>query len=263
MINNKSVVVTGAGRGIGRAIASKLSEKGYNVIVNDILDLESTIQECKENGVNAIGIKGDITNDEILQKIKDTVQESKYDLIGVVNNAFSEVRKPFLELTDEDWHSTLENSFMSAVKVSKNLLPIMIKKKKGSIVNIASVHSFGAGLNFSPYDSAKAAMIALTKSIASEFGESGIRANAVAAGLIITERNQDKWQPGTRNLEHVKMAIPVGHPGSTRDIANIVEFLISDEASFISGAAIVADGGMLSLLPETVALNIANKMRRS
>lgn len=253
-----TVLVTGAARGIGKAISLKLAEEKYDLILNDILEQKESVDLCERMGVKVTSIVGDILNDEILQKMSNNLRNHESKLVGIVNNAFSEVRKPFLELTDGDWLFTINNSLMSAVKTTRTFLPFMINEKKGSIVNIASVHSFGAGYNFAPYDASKAAMVALTKSLAIEFGKYGIRVNGIAPGLVITERNQSLWFNGTKKLEYVNLSYPLGRPGEPMEVANLVEFLISDKASFISGVTIPVDGGMLANLPDTVAINIFN-----
>lgn len=258
-MNKGIILITGAARGIGKAIALRMAEEKYDLILNDIIDLEETANLCMSTKVKIFSVKGDITSENILQKVNKQIIDYNGSLVGLVNNAFSEIRKPFLDLTDDDWQYTINNSFLSAVKASKICLPYMIKRKTGSIVNIGSVHSFASGANFAPYEASKAAMVALTKSLAVEFGKMGIRTNGVAPGLVITERNHDKWLKGGNELEYVNYSYPLHRPGKLSEVANLVKFLISEEASFINGTTIPVDGGMLANLPENVALTIAAK----
>ena len=258
-MNRGIILITGAARGIGKAIALLMAEEKYDLILNDVIDIEETAHLCVNNNVKVFSIKGDITSQDTLQRVRQQIENYDGRLVGLVNNAFSEVRKSFMDLTDDDWQFTINNSFLSAVKASKICLPYMIKEKTGSIVNICSVHSFGAGRNFAPYEASKAAMVALTKSLSVEFGKMGIRVNGVAPGLVITERNHDKWLKDGKELEYVNCSYPLGRPGKPLEVANLVKFLISEEASFISGSIFPVDGGMLANLPENVALTIAAK----
>ncbi|MCF8567833.1 SDR family oxidoreductase [Alicyclobacillus tolerans] len=250
-------VVTGAARGIGQAIAIRLATEGYRLVVNDILDLQSTVEQIQANQTQVVPVPGDITSAHTIDLLVSEAKLLGNDVQVVVNNAFKEARGPFLQLTDGDWLDTWRVSFLSAVQTSRAFLPIMQNLHHGSIVNVSSVHSLGSGNEFGPYDAAKSAMNGLTRSLAVEFGPYGIRVNSVLPGLIITERNRDRWFNNANDFEAVKQAYPLRRPGQPEEVAELVAFLASDASSFITGAAIPVDGGLLAGLSETTALNIA------
>lgn len=258
----KVVILTGAARGIGKAIALKLSGSGFSMILVDVLDLSETIKACpQDNGIS--GVKGDLLQDSTLAEIKKRLDLGGGQLIGLVNNAFSMITKPFLELSEEDWRHTLDSTFMSAVRTVRLVLPYMLSSRKGSIVNVSSAHTFASVTGFSAYEAAKSAMDSLTRSLATEYGPGGIRANSIAPGLVITERNRSRWYDSKADLEYVKNAYPSRRPGNPEEVASLVNFLISDESSFVSGTTIPVDGGLLSNLPENTALSLARLMDRS
>lgn len=258
-MSNPLAIITGASRGIGKAISEELAIKGYDLVLNDILSLEEIKRTCKDYGIDVLSIQGDITDNKVLSKITEAIV-GVHSSINLVNNAFAEKRKSFLELSDSDWEFTFNNTFFSSVKIIRAVIPKMREIHKGSIVNISSIHSIAAGLDFSPYDCAKSAMNALTRAIASEFGKDGIRCNSVSPGLIITDRNKDKWFNDSKAFNAVVSSYPLGRPGSSVEIAKAVSFLLSDDATFISGTNLIIDGGHLSQLPETTMLKVASRL---
>ena len=223
------------------------------------MSLEEIKGTCKNHGVDVQYVQGDITDNKVLSKITEAIV-GVHSSIHLVNNAFAEKRKSFLELSDSDWEFTFNNTFFSSVKITRAIIPKMKEIHKGSIVNISSIHSIAAGLDFSPYDCAKSAMNALTRAIASEFGKDGIRCNSISPGLIITDRNKDKWFNDPKGFNAVISSYPSGRAGSPEEIAKAVSFLLSGDAAFISGANLVIDGGHLSQLPETTMLRVASRL---
>lgn len=248
-------IITGAARGIGRAIAQNLAGAGYAVVINDVLSLTDTVNALTRTsaGTKAIAIEGDVLNASIRQKMVEAAQTAG-PVAALVNNAFQEVRGSFLDLSDDDWMHTWSATFQSAVRMSRAVLPLMRARNQGSIVNVSSVHAVGAGEYFAPYDTAKAAMNALTRSLALEFGPDGIRVNAVMPGLIITERNRERWETQPDEYQAVQCAYPLRRAGHPEEVADVVGFLVSEAARFVTGAAIPVDGGLLAGLSETTAL---------
>jgi len=246
-------IITGASRGIGYAISEELAKNGYNLILNDILSLDKVAFKCENYGAKVFNVQGSITQNEVISSIVNAIDGTEPS-IHLVNNAFAEIRKPFLDLSDSDWELTFDNTFFSAVKLARAIIPKMRKLHKGSIVNISSIHSIAAGLDFAPYDCAKSAINALTRAIASEFGKDGIRCNSVSPGLIITERNKDRWYNNPKEFNAVLKSYPLGRSGSVEEVAKAVSFLLSDNSAFITGTNLLVDGGHLSQLPETVLL---------
>lgn len=247
-------IVTGASRGIGRAIAQRFAKDGYNLVINDVRNLADTGHALSVEGRSVVAVEGDIRDASTLDKMVAAAQNVGPVAI-LVNNAFQEVRAPFLELSDADWTLTWSVTFQSAVMASRAILPLMCARNRGSIVNVSSIHAVGSGENFSPYDAAKAAMNALTRSLATEFGPKGIRVNAVMPGLVITERNRERWESQPKEYQAVLAAYPLRRAGHPDEVADVVGFLSSDEARFVTGVAIPVDGGLLAGLSETVAIH--------
>jgi NAD(P)-dependent dehydrogenase (short-subunit alcohol dehydrogenase family) len=251
-------VVAGAARGIGRAIAVDLSRRGYALMLTDILedDLQVTVDLVEGQGGQVSGVSGNLSSPDDVERIFGLVDEMDGRISVLVNNAFAERRKYVADLTPDDWAFTLNSSLYSAFLTCRLALPRMIANEGGSIVNIASVHAFGARETFSPYEASKAGLVSLTRSIAVEYGSRGIRCNAVCPGLVITERNRARWLERPDDLASILRAYPMGRAGEPEEIASVVSFLVSEAASFVNGAAINVDGGTGGMLAEASALGV-------
>ena len=250
-------IVSGASRGIGKAVSRKLAGDGYAVVITDIADTSAVRETISRNGGSVLCVEGDITKADTIDRVVDAVDSTGLRLKGLVNNAFNMVRGTFLELSREDWLYTFDVSFFSAVTLCRRLIPAMIKNGGGSVVNISSVHALAAGDTDSvAYDAAKAAMNALTRSLAAEFGKSGVRVNSVLPGLVLSERiiEWQKEKPDEFNASLLSHAL--GRAGRPEEIAEVISFLISDNASFITGSAMLVDGGQMAAINETTALKI-------
>ena len=249
MINlkNKTAIVTGARRGIGRAIALKLAENGANVVVTDIFpeDCQKVVEEIKKLGVDGLAIKVDVTNE---QDIVNAVQQAK-DKFGkidiLVNNAGIFMQKELDKMEASEIEKILNINLKGTILCTKHILPEMKSQKYGKIVNIASIAGF-VGFDFSSvYCATKGGLIAMTKELALELGSYKINVNAVAPGVIATDMTKDMI-----NDEQIKSAllskIPYKRIGQPEDIANTVAFLCSDESEYITGQTIAVDGGWLA-----------------
>jgi len=242
-LEGKVAIVTGSGQGIGKGIALQLAKEGARVVVSDIAqeNIDKTADEIKSLGLEAIGIKADISNaEEVNQLVKTTVEKfGRIDIL--VNNAGIYPFKLLTEMKEEDWDKVLNVNLKGVFNCTKAVLPEMIKQKNGNIINIASIAGAVVGyLNLSHYSASKAGILGFTRSAALELAQHGIRVNAIAPGAIET--------PGTKvlgneALKQFAQMIPLKRMGQPEDVAKAVVFLASDDSNYITGQLIVVDGG--------------------
>jgi 3-oxoacyl-[acyl-carrier protein] reductase len=240
-LKDKIAIVTGAGHGIGKEIALTLARNGAEVVVTDVTDAIFDVgKQIEALGSKALPIKCDVTEPEQAQEVEEKVA-GKYERIDIlVNNAGIYPQKAFLEMTTDDWNKVLRVNLNGAFHCTKAILPKMVKQKHGKIVNIASIAGAVVAFpNLVHYSASKAAIAGFTKSLALEVAQHGINVNAVAPGPI----DVGEMAADSEMYKQTVRAIPVGRMGRPADIANLVVFLVSDEASFITGQCIVSDGG--------------------
>jgi NAD(P)-dependent dehydrogenase (short-subunit alcohol dehydrogenase family) len=248
-LDNRTAIVTGARRGIGHAIALALAKEGANVVVSDVSqeDCQKVVIEIEVLGKRGLAVKCDVTSRvEVEDMVRRAVAEfGRVDIL--VNNAGIINFKSFLELTDEDWDSTLNVNLKGQFLCARAVAKEMVKNKWGRIINIASISSGGCGIAFpliAHYTASKGGVMALTEALALELTPQGINVNAICPGAIDTDMTKGTKESG--QLEHVLLRIPKGRIGQPEDIANLAVFLASEESDYISGAAIVIDGGWLT-----------------
>jgi 3-oxoacyl-[acyl-carrier protein] reductase len=240
-LKGKIAIVTGAGHGIGREIALTLARNGAEVVVTDVTDeIFEVGKEIEALGSKASPIKCDVTEPEQAQEVEEKVV-GKYERIDIlVNNAGIYPQKAFLEMTADDWNKVLRINLNGAFHCTKAVLPKMVKQKYGKIVSITSIAGVVVAFpNLVHYSASKAAIAGFTKSLALEVAQYSINVNAVAPGPI----DVGEMAADTEAYKQTVRAIPVGRMGRPADIANLVAFLVSDEANFITGQCIVSDGG--------------------
>ena len=244
LLEGKVAIVTGAARSIGKAIALKFAAEGANVAFTDLVIDENglaTQQEIEALGVKAKGYASNAANfEETHQVVADIVKDfGRVDIL--VNNAGITKDGLMLRMTEAQWDAVLNVNLKSAFNFIHACAPIMMKQRKGSIINMASVVGVHGNAGQCNYASSKAGMIALAKSIAQELGSRGIRANAIAPGFIITDMTAKL--PDEVKEEWCKK-IPLRRGGTPEDVADIATFLASDMSSYVSGQVIQVDGGM-------------------
>ena len=240
----KVALVTGAARGIGREISSRLAAAGAEVVVVDV-DGEAagkTAVEVERPGVKARAHRCDVSSLDAVEKLGAVVVEELGHVDIVVNNAGITRDRLLMRLTAEDWNQVLAVNLTGAFNFSRVFSPPMLKRRSGCIVNIASVVGQMGNAGQANYAASKAGMIGLTKALAKEFAGRGVRVNAVAPGFIRTAMTESL----DRDIREKSLAtIPLGRFGEPGDVADVVLFLASDMASYITGQVVNCDGGLI------------------
>ena len=250
-LDNKSAIITGARRGIGRGIAMALAEAGADVLVSDIdlADCEKTCREIAEKtGRRAVPFKCDVAKkDEVEAMVAKAVAEfERLDIL--VNNAGIAPFKPFLELTEEDWDRVLDINLKGQFLCAQAAAREMAKNKWGRIINIASIASGQVGVGFASiahYCASKGGVVAMTEALALELAHLGIRVNAIGPGVIETKMTESILANEEIRQGMLARTI-VGRFGKPADVAAAVVYLASDEADFVTGATLFVDGGWLA-----------------
>jgi 3-oxoacyl-[acyl-carrier protein] reductase len=235
-------LVTGGGRGIGRAISKELAAKGYYVIINYRSQkeaAEATLSEIKEAGGDGETVQFDVANgDETAAALKVLLERHKYIRV-LINNAGITSDGLFPMTSRQGWESVIDTSLKGFYNVTKPVLRSMIRQKNGNIIAIASISGIIGNAGQVNYSAAKAGLIGACKALAKEMAKLGIRVNAVAPGLIETEMIKDL------PLEAIVQHIPMGRVGKPEEVAKAVGFLCSDDASYITGQVLSVNGGMI------------------
>ncbi|MTK11731.1 MAG: 3-oxoacyl-[acyl-carrier-protein] reductase [Clostridiaceae bacterium] len=244
-LKGKTAIVTGASRGIGKAIAVKLAELGANLVLNyrsDSKSVEDVIKEIESKGSKAIAVQGDVSVFSDAENIVKKAVEVFGSLDILINNAGITKDGLVLRMKEEDFDKVIDVNLKGAFNCIRHAAPVMVKQKGGKIVNISSVVGVTGNAGQINYSAAKAGIIGVTKSAARELASRGINVNAVAPGFIQTDMTEvlsDKVKESTLN------SIPLKRFGSAQDIANMVAFLVSPSADYITGQVINVDGGMV------------------
>lgn len=248
LLEGKTALITGATRGIGKAIALKFASEGADIAFTgrgenetQIASLDSTRQEIEALGVKCTAYAGNASDfaqtEEIVQKIKK--EFGSIDIL--VNNAGITKDTLLLRMTEEQWDSVINTNLKSAFNFTHACLPIMMRQRGGSIINMSSVVGVHGNAGQANYAASKAGMIAMAKSVAQEMGPKGIRVNVLAPGFIETDMTSAL---SDEIREEWKKKIPLRRAGQTEDIANAALYLASNLSSYVTGQVIQVDGGM-------------------
>ena len=245
MINNKTVIITGASKGIGAATAILFAEKGYNVVINYNNSVESARllqRSLSENGYNVIALKANVTNrKEVDLMIKETLYIfGSIDVL--INNAGISHQSLFTDISEYDWDNMMNVNLKGVFNCTQAVLPHMIEKKSGKIINMSSIWGITGGSCEVHYSAAKAGIIGFTKALAKELGPSGITVNCIAPGVIDTNMNANL---SVDDLNALVEQTPIGRIGTTNEIAATALFLSEPNADFITGQVISPNGGMV------------------
>jgi 3-oxoacyl-[acyl-carrier protein] reductase len=234
-------LVTGASKGIGRAICVELAKCGYHIVVNyksDDKGASQTLEMVKKEGSDGRVMQFDVANYDETQSAMDDILNSFASIDVLVNNAGITADGLFIMMPRKDWNAVIDISLSGFYNVTKPVLEKMIRLKRGAIVSIASVAGLLGNRGQANYSAAKAGLIGASRSVASEVARLGIRVNVVAPGLI--ETDMIKNAP----VENIKAIIPMARIGKPQEVARVVRFLCSEDASYITGQVISVNGGM-------------------
>lgn len=248
-LENRTAIITGAGSGIGRAIAKRFSEEGASVVIADIRSDtgKSVEEEINKAGHKALFVKTDVSNSrDVKNMVEKTIQEfGKIDIL--VNDAGILIKKSILDMTEEDWDRVLNINLKGAFLCIKHTVKYMIDQKKGKIVNIASMGAKIGLHNDYGYCASKGGLISLTTSLGIDLAPLGINVNAIGPGVIDTPMVNDTATQGTDFKKNAIEKTPRGIIGKPDDIASAALYLASDESDFVVGQTIFVDGGFISI----------------
>ena len=235
-------LVTGSGRGIGRATAESLLARGARVVIND-LDADRAIATASELGANAVAMPADVSSKFAVSEMVNTIVERFGRLDILVNNAGMDHAAPITDIEEDEWDRFMAVNLKSVYLCSKAVLPVMIERQAGRIVNVSSLVARQGALNGGiHYATTKAGILGFTRTLARQVAKHGITVNAVARGVIDTELIRENVAPATR--EQLIKAIPLGRIGTIKNVGDTIAFLTSDEAEYITGATIDINGGL-------------------
>lgn len=242
---NKTALITGATRGIGKQIALTLAQNGYDIAINYRTEndaLKETKKQIEEKGVKCLTVQGDVSNFEDCEKfVKEIIEEyGKMDVL--VNNAGITKDTLLMRMKKEDFEDVIDTNLVGTFNVTKNVISHMMKARSGRIINISSVVGVAGNAGQTNYSASKAGIIGFTKSLAKEVASRGILVNAVAPGFIETGMT-DVLKEEIK--EEIAKSIPLKRIGTTQDVANLVKFLAGEDSTYITGQVINVDGGMI------------------
>lgn len=244
LLAGKTALITGAGRGIGRAIALRFAQEGANVAITDIRitkEVEEFIAQLNAMGVKAKAYTSNAADFDDAHKTVEAVVADFGAIDILVNNAGITRDGLLMRMTEEQWDMVINVNLKSAFNLTHAVTPIMMRQRSGSIINMASVVGVSGNAGQANYSASKAGMIGLTKSTAKELGSRGIRANAIAPGFIITDMTNALSEDVKKQWA---AQIPLRRGGTPEDVAGVATFLASDLSAYVSGQVIHCCGGM-------------------
>lgn len=243
-LEGKTALVTGGARGIGRAICIALAKAGANVVTcyaHSADGANETVKLCEELGVKASAIKADVANNDEVASMMNEVKATYGSIDILVNNAGITKDNLILKMNEADFDAVIDTNLKGAFLCMQNVSKIMLKQRSGKIINISSVVGVMGNAGQANYAASKAGLIGMTKSVAKELGARGITVNAVAPGFIETDMTAKLPEDVIKQMSD---SIPLKSLGKVEDVANLVTFLASEEARYITGQVICVDGGM-------------------
>jgi 3-oxoacyl-[acyl-carrier protein] reductase len=244
LLDGKTAIVTGASRGIGKAIALKFAQEGCNIAFTDLFEdenMKATENELLALGVKAKGYASDASKFEDTDRVVGEIVNDFGRIDALVNNAGITKDTLLMRMTEEQWDMVINVNLKSVFNFTKAVQKTMLKQRSGSIINLSSVVGVSGNAGQSNYSASKAGIIGFTKSIARELGSRGIRSNAIAPGFIITEMTARIPEDARKAWEE---SIPLKRGGTPEEVAGVAVFLASDLSSYVSGQVITVCGAM-------------------
>jgi len=252
-VKDKTIIVTGAAQGIGKATALLCAEHGAHVAVTDVNEGEGqkVVKEIQDNGGKAHFWHLDVRNEKEVQKVFSEIHAKFKKIDVLVNNAgIQSVNKPTDQITEEEWDSTMAVNVKGVFFCTKHVIPYMKENKRGSIINLSSIYGIAGGKDVPAYHVSKGAVRIMSKTDAMLYAKDNIRVNAVCPGYILTpllEKNAASFKGGKEAYQERLDALePLGHIGEPNDVAYGILYLASDESKFVTGSDLVIDGGYLA-----------------
>lgn len=246
-LENKVVIITGSGSGIGKEIALTYAREGAKVVVADFNEagIQQTVQELNELGAEAIGVKVNVTSEEDISKMVDETVKTFGTIDILVNNAgISDHMQAAANVTDDVWERVMDINVNGVMRGIRKVLPIFLEKEAGTIVNMASISGLTGGRGGLAYTASKHAVVGMTKNVASQYGPQNIRCNAIGPAHIPTPLTENMANIDPFGMEIATRGVnTMVKAGTTSEIANIALFLASEESSYINGVTLAADFG--------------------
>ena len=244
LLEGKTAIITGASRGIGKAIAVKYAQEGCDVAFTDLFEddnMKATEEELKTYGVKAKGYASDASNFEDTDRVVNEIVKEFSRIDVLVNNAGITKDTLLMRMTEDQWDAVINVNLKSVFNFTKAAQRTMLKQRSGSIINLSSVVGVSGNAGQANYSASKAGIIGFTKSIARELGSRGVRSNAIAPGFIITEMTGKIPEEARKAWE---ASIPLKRGGTPEEVAGVATFLASDLSSYVSGQVITVCGAM-------------------
>ena len=246
-LEGKTAIVTGASRGLGKAMAIGLAKAGADVIVTDVLDTSKVVEEIKELSRESFGLKVDVSNKSDVEAMVNDVKE-KFGKIDILVNNAGILRTGNAEvLNKEDWDKVIEvnltGQFLCAQAVGRQ----MIKQKSGKIINISSIAGLGGYASSVPYSASKAGVISMTQTMAAEWGKYKINVNAICPGVFATDMTKD-YLKDKEFMKNIENNVPLNRYAEPEELVGTVIYLASEASNYVTGHALVVDGGWTAAL---------------
>jgi NAD(P)-dependent dehydrogenase (short-subunit alcohol dehydrogenase family) len=244
MSAERTVLVTGAARGIGRSICLELAERGYTIAANDLQAPEETLDSLRDAGAKAVSIPGDVSDEDSVREMVAAVMSEFGQIDVLVNNAGISTIVPAEEITLADWNRTLAVNLTGPFLLCREFGKVMLERGVGSIVNVSSVAGLLGVGDRAAYNASKHGLVGLTRTLAAEWGGRGVRVNAVCPGWVKTEMDDEDQGAGGYTDADIEGRVPMRRFATPEDIARAVAFLAdSEQSGFVNGHTLSVDGG--------------------